>query len=265
MHETLRRPAADLSHAPTPRAGSWARAQGLPGALRAHAIIREYRRGEAILPLEPRRGAVCFVEEGLLRIFRPSPAGGEVPLGLARPGEFWGEVDALVGSALSSRAEALIASRLCCVPRRAFLCALHEHTGLVTQVTQQLGHRLARAEQLVEDLSHRTVLARLARVLLELGSATGTEERNGVVATGLTLTQADLAALVGTTRQSVNTCLRQLQQQAVVGPKGKPLRLLDTEALRRAAEGEPLQLRETPALRLPGAMAERESAGLTAA
>ena len=53
---------------------------------------------------------------------------------------------------------------------------------------------------------------------------------------GVDLTQAELATLVGTTRQTVNANLRELEKAGIIGRRGRRLAVLQNDALRRIAE-----------------------------
>jgi len=68
---------------------------------------------------------------------------------------------------------------------------------------------------LVQMLGTRSVTERLAHLLLHLVDAYGIREPDGVLV-GAAFTHADLAHVVGATRQWVTISLRRLQEQGIV-------------------------------------------------
>ena len=68
---------------------------------------------------------------------------------------------------------------------------------------------------LVQMLGTRSVTERLAHLLLHLVDAYGIREPDGVLV-GAAFTHADLAHMVGATRQWVTISLRRLQEQGIV-------------------------------------------------
>jgi CRP-like cAMP-binding protein len=88
-------------------------------------------------------------------------------------------------------------------------------------------------EAMAEDLVWLDLRGRLAKRLLQLAT---TPESDGhpVVPP---ITQADLASLCGVTRESVSKTLTSFDRRGLVRREGRSYVLLDTEALRRLAEG----------------------------
>jgi CRP-like cAMP-binding protein len=103
------------------------------------------------------------------------------------------------------------------------------------ELARQLGRRLKLAENRIEDRVFRDVEARVARVLLELAERFGTSAQNGWTRLDLPVTQSDLATLIGTTRQSVNACLRRLGDAGLIVREGRRVLRLLPAALRGVA------------------------------
>ena len=80
----------------------------------------------------------------------------------------------------------------------------------------------------------RDVRSRLAHILLELGEDLGRQEGDSTVLQ-IEFTQAELATLVGSTRQTVNPQLRELELEGVLGRKERRIVILRPEALREIA------------------------------
>ena len=79
-------------------------------------------------------------------------------------------------------------------------------------MTSQLGGLVERTEDLATSLAFRTVRGRLAQALLKLCGG----EQLGDPFGALRLTHADLAALVGTTREHVTRLLTEFEQSGYI-------------------------------------------------
>lgn len=212
---------------------------GVPGPLGLQrlrgSLPRYYARGEMLYSPSDRQDSVYVLERGLVRVFRLSEGGTETTLFYVAPGEIFGALPTSADAASEDFAESVQPSRVWKVPRACFEQALEDDSRLLLELTRQLGRRLQRTENRLEDLVFRDVGARVARVLLELGERFGQVEGERI-RLDLPLTQAEVAALVGSTRQSVNASLRDLEHEGRIERRGRRLLLFDPASLRRAAQ-----------------------------
>jgi CRP/FNR family transcriptional regulator, cyclic AMP receptor protein len=199
--------------------------------LRQQSVQREYRRGQLVYGPVPQPPSVYLLERGLVRIYRASGAGTETTFGYVKPGEIFGELAVFTDQPRESYAQAVRPSIIWQLPRGAVREILKAHPGIVIAVTKQIGDRLKRIESRVENLVFRDARARVARILLELAEDFGHAER-GMLTIDLSLSQEELATLVGATRQTVNAALRDLEQDGLVRRGRRRLVLLRPGALR---------------------------------
>jgi CRP/FNR family transcriptional regulator len=204
--------------------------------LRARGLAaRLYSRGELIFSPGAERQSVYLLECGLVRIFRLSASGAETTFYYVSPGEVFGAESLLAGDSEENFAQALSPSRAWKVPRADFEEALGRDASVLREVARQLGRRLKLAENRLEDRVFRDVEARVARVLLELAERFGSSAEAGWMRLDLPVTQSDLATLVGTTRQSVNTSLRRLGAAGLLTREGRRVLRILPAALRGVA------------------------------
>lgn len=198
--------------------------------LRAMSAYRDYGAGETIFEPEADPHSVYLLERGLVRIYRLSSDGAETTFGYVAAGEVFGELTAFGAYPRESFAMAVRASRAWRIEAVPFRKLLSEQPGLAIEVGRQMGSRMKQIESRVEDLVFRDVRSRLAHILLELAASLG-ERHDGRVVIAADLTQAEIATLIGSTRQTVNATLRELEARGLVGRDGRRLALLDMEAL----------------------------------
>jgi CRP/FNR family transcriptional regulator len=105
---------------------------------------------------------------------------------------------------------------------------LHHHPKVASNVVRVLAGRIRHLLELVEDLSFRQVVSRVARVLLEYaGNGTGPRPR---------LTQQEMAAVVGSAREVVGRSLKTLQEEGLIRMDRNRIIITDKEALRQMVD-----------------------------
>lgn len=199
--------------------------------LSAGLRARRYRRGETIFLCGAPGESLCVVESGLVRLGLTSADGREMVLALMGPGDFFGELALLDGRPRSADAVAAEETRLLLLSRERFLRVLEARPRVAIELLQVLSERIRRDTQLLQDAVFLDVPARLAAVLLRLA---GAADRSPDAATSLPvrLSQAALASMVGTSRESVNRWLGAFEQQGLIRRASRQIVLLRPDDLR---------------------------------
>jgi CRP-like cAMP-binding protein len=200
--------------------------------LERKASKRRCARGETIFAPSANPQSVYLLHSGLARIYRLSENGGETSLGYVAPGEVFGELPAFGDYPRESFAQAVLPSLVWKLPRECLRRVLAGRPSLAIQVTRQIGVRLKRIEDRVEDLALRDVRSRVARMLIELARDFGRSE-NGQRVIDIPLNQGELATLVGATRQTVNQTLREFAGEGLVGRENRHIVLYKPQELLR--------------------------------
>lgn len=222
-----------------PSAIEWTRPLSDPEReqLRRRSRATSHAPGELIFSPTPGPRSVYLLERGLVRIHRLSSEGGDVTLGYVRPGEVFGELSLFTAGGRESFAQAVRASHAWRIPISEMRAVVARHPEVGLAITAQIGHRFRRIESRVENLVFRGLRARLVQALLELAEDLGRDATGGGRTIDVPLSQRDLAALVGATRQSVSGCLRALRDDALLDYRGRSITLRDLPALRAIAQG----------------------------
>jgi CRP/FNR family transcriptional regulator, cyclic AMP receptor protein len=180
-------------------------------------------------------GAVHLVLSGLVSVTSTSNAGRRTILALVGPGGVVGQESALSGrierigpSAMGwstplargfdlqhVEAEAFSACTTLVLPASDLEVALDRDPLIAMWVAASLGQRLRAMERTLIRMVSLPVKERLVEVLLEVGATHG-ERRSWGTIVAIPLSQDDLAAMVGATRESVNRALRVLEEAGEV-------------------------------------------------
>ncbi len=194
------------------------------------AAIRRVYDAEQVIFIE---GEPCsglyIVERGWLKAVKIGLDGREQTLQTLGPGDVFNAISVFTEAPNQATVEALEETTLWLVPRDAMLRLLDENPSLARLVIQDLAGRVQHLISLVEDLSLRSVEARLARLLLEHSEGEEVQRRQWA-------TQAEMASRLGTVPDVLNRALRKLAEQGMIRVARHQIQILDKEGLQTVAQ-----------------------------
>lgn len=202
------------------------------GALRA----RRFKRGEVIFHLGDPGGSLFVIVSGSVKILVPADDGGDAAiLTSIGAGGFFGELALLDGAPRSATAVALEPVSALVLDQRTFESVVEREPTLRRALLASLAGEIRRLTAQVEDLHFLDLPGRLAqhlvrRIVDDDGNVPSTE-----VSLDWPFTQAELAGMIGGSRQSVNRLLADLVDDAVVRFEGDVLVIPDPRRLAAAA------------------------------
>lgn len=192
--------------------------------------VQSYDAGEVIYRTGAPADGLFILATGTVKVLRASLDGAEVLVDVITPGAMFGSIAALGLSTYPDTAQALTVTCALRTSAADFRAVLEQHPGVALVVLDDLATRLEQTQQTVRRLSAGTVEQRVASTLLALADKVG-EPRGGAVLLQLPLSRADLAAMTGTTTESVSRTLSTLRRQGVVETGRRWTAVTDREAL----------------------------------
>ncbi len=193
---------------------------------------RRFRRGEVIFHVGDPGDALFVIVDGEVKISLPSETGEEAILATLRSGDVFGEIALLDGSPRSASATAISLTETVVLPRDRFRELIATEAGVRDALLASLAGELRRLTTHVEELHFLDITgrlaARLARIAREGGARVGDD---GTIRLPANLTQGDLAAMVGCTRQSVNKLLGQFTDDSLIRMDREGIVVTDLEGL----------------------------------
>jgi CRP-like cAMP-binding protein len=178
--------------------------------------MRRFRRGEIIFHVGDPGDALFIIVSGEVKIALPSEEGDEAILATLRPGDVFGELALLDGAPRSATASALVATEVVLLPRDRFRELIATEPAVRDILLASLAGELRRLTTHVEELHFLDMTGRVAARLVRLAREAGPVAVDGSIRLRPTLTQAELASMVGCTRQSVNKLLGQFADDGLV-------------------------------------------------
>ncbi|HEY3248991.1 MAG TPA: Crp/Fnr family transcriptional regulator [bacterium] len=204
---------------------------GALATLAGHLRQRRFRKGTIVFHKDQPGDALYLVEAGHVRIFLPTAGGEELTVDVAGPGDVFGELALLDGRPRSASAETLEDCVLQVLSRDEFQTYLAATPRFAASLIELLSTRLRQITEYAESLAFLDIHGRVARALLQLADRHGVE--NNGVEIDFDLTQAELASMVGATRERVNRALASFRSQGLIEMRGKKIALLDAARLRQ--------------------------------
>lgn len=151
--------------------------------------------------------ALYFVVSGAVKCYKISREGKEQILRIVLPGGTFNDVAVFDKGVNPTSAEAMSLVSCYVISRQDMMLIIDEHPELQANVITVLLDRIRTLLELVEDLSFRQVISRIARILLEYADGAGPKPK---------LTQQEMAAMAGTAREVVGRSLKTLQEEGLV-------------------------------------------------
>ena len=190
---------------------------------------RRFPRGATLFTEGDRSDWLAVVLSGQVKVFSLTDEGREVVLALLGPGELVGELTAIDGQPRSATAAAVDDVEVLAVPVDAFRAFLETTPRAAVGLIEMLVRRLRAATARQVEIASRDTVTRLARRLVELAEAAGGDS------TWLSVTQEQLAAWIGSSREAVSKALKALRDRGWIETQRRRSRVLDLEQLRARA------------------------------
>lgn len=197
------------------------------------AAQRHYAAGQVIY-LEGEPGTMVYIlESGWVRASRTSPEGREQAMSFLRPGEVFGDIAVFTGMPYPGTVIALEDVELWTIDGNRLLDLVGRYPELARAVIRRLADRVSYFIGLVEDLSLRSVEARLANTLSKNAE---TREGRLIVPRRSWTTFAEMAVRLGTVRDVLSRALRTLEKEGLIKVERHGITLLDPLGLEKRGQ-----------------------------
>ena len=202
----------------------------------AHGTRRVIYRRQMLFTQGTPNDGIYLVETGRMRVFYTAPSGREITLAYWNPGNFVGGPEVL-GSGLHQWSG--IATADCSIvhfPGKVLRRLVLQIPSLAIGIIEGLAFKGKCYSALAQMLGTRSVTERLAHLLLHLADNYGARQ-DGDIVISTPLTHADLAHMVGATRQWVTISLKRFEEQGIIASRKSKVVIHDLEKLRDVRGG----------------------------
>jgi CRP/FNR family transcriptional regulator len=200
------------------------------------AVPRRFEAGEIVVK-EGDEGGTCYiVRSGRARAIREHPDGRSITLAHFAPGDIFGEMSMFDGEPRSATVETTEGTEAIAILSHDMHRLLREHPEISVKLIAALGQRLRDTNERLARQSFQTVQSRVAAVLAQLVAAARSDTEGNGAAEGdvlITTTQAELAQLAGSSRESASRFLAVLERAGIITQGRGKLTVHDAAALGR--------------------------------
>ena len=196
------------------------------------AVPRRFQPGHVVFREGDSSDTCYIVRVGHARAIREHPDGRSITLATFGPGDFFGELAMFDDERRSATVEAVDALDVVAILGPDMRRLLRENNEITVKLVTALGRRLRAANERLARQSFQTVQSRVATVLSQLveqARSEGADERDVLITT----TQADVAKLAGSSRESASRFLATLERAGVITQGRGRLTVHDPVALGR--------------------------------
>ncbi|KWT65147.1 cAMP-binding protein [Hyphomicrobium sulfonivorans] len=190
-----------------------------------HTIAGEMRAisfnaGQTIFGRSDPGTEMYLVVSGRVRISILSPEGRELSFAHASTGAVFGEIAMLDGGLRTADATAVDAVSVQCLSKPAFKRLLETHPRVAEAVIRFLCGRIRDADQQLEAIALYPIEGRLARFFLATAKAAAPDDTDAQITVDISMSQSELALLVGASRPKVNAALALLEASGAIVRNG---------------------------------------------
>lgn len=206
--------------------------EGLTGAeiarVRAAGRAMTLGPGESVFTQGEPHSGIFLIEAGRVRVFYSGPSGRQVTLAYWTPGHFIGGPSIYGGGSHQWSGVAIEPVRVTVLSSATLRSLIRQMPGFALCLIAALEAKGRCYTAMAQMLGTRSVIERLAQLLLNLGDLYGTRDGSGrdVVTIDRRITHDEIAALVGSTRQWVTMMLKRFQREGIVAVDKTHIRLL---------------------------------------
>jgi CRP/FNR family transcriptional regulator len=203
--------------------------------LASQATYKKFNQGEMVIGESDPIRSFYVVITGQLKLYRSSAEGKEQTLQLLGAGDPFGLCTAFATDSFPASAMAIVESSVLLIPGTVMETVARQEPALLLNIISILSQRLRDSMTIIESLALKEIPGRLASFLRHLLPK---EAKDKNIAVELTISQRELAKILGTTPEALSRALRKMANDGIIKTAGRMITILNHKALEKLAEGE---------------------------
>jgi len=193
-----------------------------------HTLEKSIRKSRLLFKQGSHPAGIYLLHSGTVKMYQASGDGKETIIYFYTAGDIMGYRPIICKEAHPLSAAALEDCTFSFIPRDAFVNTLESSSALSNLLLENLGHEFSIWVNNMSFLASRSVKERIALSLLKLQEVYKPEGGGQAV---IRLNRSDLAAYVGTAKETLVRLLGDLKRKKIISIQGKSIRVLNQEAL----------------------------------
>ncbi|AWX45022.1 CRP-like cAMP-activated global transcriptional regulator [Flagellimonas maritima] len=195
---------------------------------------KKIKKGESLFEEGDKLNGVYCVRNGVSKLSKLSPNGKDQIVKLASKGEVIGQRSIVAEECANLSAIAVSDMEVCFIPKESIANTLQKNPNFTLEVLRHMAHDLKEADDVIVNMSQKTVKQRIAEAFLYLKNNFG-EDEDGYLA--LTLSREDISNVVGTATESAIRIISEFKKKGFIHTSGKKVGIKNERKLRELVEG----------------------------
>ncbi len=197
-------------------------------------VSKKFKKGEALFEEGEKLNGVYCVRDGVSKLSKLSANGKDQIVKLATTGEVMGQRAVIVEEPTNLSAVAVNDVEVCFVPKEIILDSMHKNPDFTLEVLRHMAHDLKEADDVIVNMSQKTVKQRVAEAFLYLKNNYGVDEEGFL---NLTLSREDIANVVGTATESCIRIISEFKKKGYLKTSGKRIIITNEKELQDLVKG----------------------------
>jgi len=189
-------------------------------SLKPYVVQKHYSKGQKIYSEGSYPKGIFILDNGKIKIFQETLEGSQQIMNIHVQGEIIGYRPLLCEERYPVSATAIEECSVSFIPKKQFLIALSKSSMLSNMLLKFLSYEFTVWVNTISNLKHRTVKERLFLNLLILIEKYRGKKKWPVE---ITLSRADLAALIGTSNETLARLLKVLKEEKYTSVRGRTI------------------------------------------
>ena len=195
---------------------------------------RTFKKGEVIFDEGEHLKGIYCVRNGIAKLSKLSNNGKDQIIKFVSVGEVLGQRSVIAQEATNLRAVAVNDMNACFIPKKIILDNLHNNSDFSLEMLHNLAHELKEADDVIVNISQKSVKQRIAETLLQLKENFGVDHEGFMI---IQLSREDISNIVGTATESCIRMLSELKKEKLIETSGKRILITDVNKMRKISEG----------------------------
>ena len=200
----------------------------------ANKTTKKVKKGEPLFEEGDKLKGVYCVREGVSKLSKLSANGKDQIVKLATKGEVMGQRSVIAEESAHLSAVAVNDMEVCFIPKEVIVNTLHKNPDFTFEVLRHMAHDLREADDVIVNMSQKTVKQRIAEAFLYLKNNYGEDDKGYL---NLTLSREDIANVVGTATESCIRIISEFKKKGLLKSSGKRLGIADEKKLKDLVDG----------------------------
>ena len=197
-------------------------------------ITKIVKKGEAIFSEGEKLNGVFCIRDGVSKLSKLSSNGKDQIVKLATQGAVLGQRSVIAEETSNLSAVAVKDMEVCFIPKNIIGGTLNSNPDFAVEVLRHMAHDLKEADDVIVNMSQKTVKQRVAEAFIYLRDNFG-EDKEGYLS--LTLSREDIANVVGTATESAIRIISNFKKLGLIKTSGKMIGIYDEKRLIEVAKG----------------------------